>query len=201
MGTIEGAGPPGTPAPWGVCANHNNRELFFRRAGTAEYRPALLARHPNVFANGSWNWAGVAAPCSADNITTNLSAAQLQRWSAEQHAWRGSGGLWLQTYFEWDWANALVRVDKVLPSSRQLTIDPNTSSAHMPVPGNRWLAVNALSELDDTNEYYLDRERALAYFLPPPDADEIVLSGAASIIEASALTNVVMEGLSMQFAR
>ena len=58
-----------------------------------------------------------------------------------------------------------------------------------------------MSCLRAANEYYLDRERALAYFLPPPDADEIVLSGAASIIEASALTNVVMEGLSMQFAR
>ena len=51
------------------------------------------------------------------------------------------------------------------------------------------------------NEYFLDRERALAYFIPPPDADELVLSGAESIIEASALANVVIEGLSMQFAR
>ena len=149
MGTIQGAGPPGSPAPWGVCANHQNRELFFRRAGTVDYRPALLARFPNVLANGSWEWAEVAAPCSAANITANLSSARLQRWSDEQEAWRGSGGLWMQSYFEWDWANALVHVEKVLPSSRQLVIDPNTSAAHTPAPGNRWLAVNALSELDD----------------------------------------------------
>ena len=50
-------------------------------------------------------------------------------------------------------------------------------------------------------EYFLDRERALAYFIPPPNADELVLSGAESIIEASALVNVVIQGLSMQFAR
>ena len=95
MGQLMGAGPPGTAAPWGVCANAQNREVFFRQPDG--YSPVLLARYPNVMANGDWNWSTVAAPCGTSplcqsNITAaNESVARLQRWTEEPE-------LWLQTY-------------------------------------------------------------------------------------------------------
>ena len=94
MGQLMGAGPPGTAAPWGVCANAQNREVFFRQPDG--YAPGLLARYPNVLANGDWNWSTVAAPCGTSslcqsNITAaNESVARLHRWTEEPE-------LWLQT--------------------------------------------------------------------------------------------------------
>jgi hypothetical protein len=199
MGQLMGAGPPGTAAPWGVCANAQNREVFFRQPDG--YSPGLLARYPNVMANGDWNWSIVAAPCGTSplcqsNITAaNESVARLQRWTEEPE-------LWLQTYFEWDWANALVRVMGIEPAARRLMISPHTCAQHTPSPGSRWLAINALSELDAAGEYYLDRNGSKAvYFIPPNGADELVLSDASEIVNATNLSSVVFHGISMQFAR
>lgn len=120
--------------------------------------------------------------------------ARLQRWRAEPE-------LWLQTYFEWDWANALVRVMGTDPAAARLMISPDTCAQHAPSPGSRWLAINALSELDAEGEYYLVRNESKALFIPPSDADELVLSDASEIINATDLRNVVFQGISMMFAR
>ena len=100
MGCIAGAGPPGSAPPWGVCANAQNREIFFGRRETQSYQPGLLARYPNALSDGTWMWETVADPCGTSpvcqtNITAaNLTVARLRRWSHEPD-------LWLQTYFEW----------------------------------------------------------------------------------------------------
>ena len=205
MGHIAGAGPAGSYPPWGVCANSQNRELFFRDRKHKLYTPGILARFPNVMANGTWNWSTVGAPCGTSptcqtNITAGqLSVTRLQRWSKETD-------LWLQTYFEWDWANALVKVISVEPASQQIRISPDTCAQHTPAPGNRWLAINALSELDTVGEYYLLRNESKALFIPPSDADEPVLTDALTIVAGTSnatwpLQDVQFKGVSMQFAR
>ena len=100
MGRIAGAGPPGSAPPWGVCANAQNRELFFGRRETQSYQPGLLARYPNVRSDGTWMWEMVAEPCGTSPVCqTNITAANLT--VARLHRWSHEPDLWLQTYFEW----------------------------------------------------------------------------------------------------
>lgn len=49
----------------------------------------------------------------------------------------------------------------------------------LPLPGNRWYALNLLSELDLEGEYYIDRGEGILYFMPPSDihGSDDVMSG------------------------
>lgn len=70
-------------------------------------------------------------------------------------------------------------------------------------PGRaRWYAFNLLSELDSPGEYYLDRDRGLAYCWPPQEeVAEAVLSSSAGIIRASEVSNVTFRGITMEGCR
>ena len=87
------------------------------------------------------------------------------------------------------------------PEWHRLRISADTCAQHTPTNTSRWLALNALSELDAEGEYYLLRNESKALFIPPRDATEIVLSDAAVIVNATGLQNVHFQGISMQFAR
>eukprot|EP01052_Picozoa_sp_SAG31_P009017 SAG31_NODE_466_length_15291_cov_7.540066_2_plen_232_part_00 len=82
-----------------------------------------------------------------------------------------------------------------------LRISAETCAQHTPTVNSRWLAINALSELDTEGEYYLMRNESTALFIPPYRASDIVLSDAPTIVNGTGLQNVRFEGISMQFAR
>ena len=183
--------------PFGVCNNADNKELFFRNSAAPmePASPGWLARYPNILPNGTWNWSLVEKPFGAMNISTSVDPKRVGMWAYERD-------LWLGGYFEWDWAFFWARVHGITKDNRTLVLDPSTPTGHTPREKNRWLIQNALCELDAVGEYYLDREKGIAYFLPPQDgSDEVVLSNGVGIINATNLSNVSFIGLSFEFAR
>ena len=147
-----------------------------------------LARYPNPWANGTWQWLYLDKPagwspecnnhtrdptpcaaggCCASNasfIAASRDAARVSTWAAEQDPW-------LHGYFQFDWADTIARVASIDPAASRLNVDNSTPTYGAgPIrAGARWLGLNLLSELDDavSGEYYLDRKSGDLYVLPP----------------------------------
>ena len=86
-----------------------------------------------------------------------------------------------------------------------LTIEPNTPPVYGFLPNARFYGVNILSELDASGEYFVDIEKELLYWMPPPggvaSTREVVISVSQALILGSSVANVRFEGLQLLYAR
>jgi hypothetical protein len=84
--------------------------------------------------------------------------------------WVGESDLLLYGYWFWDWADSYERVASIDPEKRLIALaEPwHTYGYSINAP---FYAVNALSELDQPGEYYLDRGRLRLLFYPPVKLD------------------------------
>jgi hypothetical protein len=153
--------------------------------------PLTLARYPNQGFRG------------IHEISENLREAKLDtdralRWTAENDPW-------IMAYWFYDWSEQFEPIVAIDPGSGVVSRSPEIDPRYGVSPGKaRWYAFNLLSELDRPGEYYLDRERGLAYCWPPQEevaSTEAVLSTSTGIIRASGVSNVTFQGITMEACR
>eukprot|EP00730_Choanoeca_flexa_P000772 TRINITY_DN10329_c0_g1_i3.p1 TRINITY_DN10329_c0_g1~~TRINITY_DN10329_c0_g1_i3.p1 ORF type:complete len:562 (+),score=121.97 TRINITY_DN10329_c0_g1_i3:178-1863(+) len=114
-----------------------------------------LARYPNIAPNGTWLWSHAANATNSSGFITD-GTAPLSQWTKE-------ADLWLHGYWTYDWSDEYVQVTKVNPDTNYISLGQGATTAK---PGGRFIAINALSELDAPGEYYIDREQGVLYFYP-----------------------------------
>jgi hypothetical protein len=111
--------------------------------------------------------------------------------------WAREPDLWLFGYWFFGWADSYEKVASINMASREITLAPPFSTYGFRA-GVPFHALNALCELDEPGEWYLDRERKLVLLFPPPNAGEsrIELSTAPFLfLELNNVSNVRIEGL------
>ena len=82
--------------------------------------------------------------------------------------WVGEPDLLLYGYWFWDWADSYERVASLDPQKRLVTLAEPWHTYGYSI-GAPFCAVNALCELDEPGEYYLDRKGLRLLFYPPTD--------------------------------
>ena len=82
--------------------------------------------------------------------------------------WAGEPDLWLYGYWFWDWADSYERVVSIDPEQRLITLAQPWHNYGFSA-GAPFYAVNALSELDAPEEWYMDRTRGRILFYAPTD--------------------------------
>ena len=182
FGELRTGGADGPPVATDVA------ELFFGG------KPMHLARWPDVYPNGSTQWAytgtGVPAKCTTDCTGFEVrngsegrgpqgplapSSLQLQRWNQEAL----SNYPYLHGYWQWDWRDTYTPLQGTsLPAATDAGVlrvaDPSLlSKANL---GARYYAVNLQAELTAPGEYYIERSNrtrasqasyGMLYFCPP----------------------------------
>ncbi|MEA3192952.1 MAG: hypothetical protein QOD26_1285 [Betaproteobacteria bacterium] len=170
-------------------------EVFF------DDRPLPLARWPNEgFATDLLTTGG--APFEklgykGDRLGVFTYAGERpERWLREKD-------LWLHGYWFWDWEDIYQRVASLDPRKKLIYLQP-------PVywngfrDGARYFVLNALSELDQPGEWYLDREERMLYLWPPQPlaGARITLSMLRDpVIAITNASRVVMSGLTIEGGR
>ena len=121
---------------------------------------------------------------------TVAEPARLARWAAEPE-------LWLYGYWFWDWADSYEKVAQVDVAAGALTLAPplHTYGFRARQP---FRAVNALCELDQPGEWYLDAARRLLVLYPPSDPAQAVVELSlfrGPLAKFEQLADVTLSGL------
>ena len=187
----------------GTCSD-SATELF--AGGAAQ----VLARYPNIAADGTWQWIEVSKVENAETqfAINGSDAARALTWP---NASTPGGSAWLHGYWSFDWADSYVQMEDAASDgagSTIISVMSDTPPVYGFLPNARFYATNILSELDASGEYFVDAAAARLYWMPPPGgvaaAGEVVLSVAESLVSmapGAALANVNFQGLSFLYAR
>jgi hypothetical protein len=116
-----------------------------------------------------------------------------------------------RTFAVWsfDWADSYCEIQSIVADGQGgavITVEPNSPPVYGFLPRARFYGVNILSELDAVGEYYIDTDKEVIYWMPPPGgvsaADEVVLSVAHALINSTGpVANVAFSGLTALYAR
>jgi parallel beta-helix repeat protein len=158
-----------TPAPL---------ELFYRG------EPQTLARWP------SQGFATIASlPGGEKGTSFTVAGAPLEALKAEPEL-RAMG------YWARDWADTTLSVESVDPSSGTVTLAGPAPMFGMKT-GQRMVFENALSQLDQPGEWYLDRASMTVYFWPPaPLRDgDVEASVSNQLLVATSASNLTIHDL------
>jgi hypothetical protein len=123
-------------------------------------RPMPLARWPNR----GWAYT-TGAPAGADGGVFSYQGDRPRRWASVPD-------LWVHGYWTQDWADSYERVVSVDPDRQYISTAP-PHGVYGYAAGKRWRALNALEELDEPGEWYLDRTAGILYFWPPEPVDKL----------------------------
>ena len=126
-------------------------------------QPMRLARWPNR----GWAYQAENTPAkSKDRL--GYDTARPERWTKAPDAW-------IHGYWMYDWADTYERIASIDTAARMIvTAPPHGIYGHR--PGQRWMALNVLEELDEPGEWYLDRTAGVLYFWPAQAGAETVVS-------------------------
>ncbi len=116
--------------------------------------------------------------------------------------WVDEPDLWLHGYWFWDWADQRQRVTEI--DTEAATIELEEPYHHYGYREGQWYyAYNALSELDEPGEWYIDREAGVLYLWPPAGLDEaeVTVSAIDDLITISDASWVSFEGVAFEAAR
>jgi hypothetical protein len=165
---------PVTPAPL---------ELFYLG------QPMTVARWPNSgFATIS------TLPGGPGGLSFTVTGGNPAAWQAEPNL-RAMG------YWARDWADTTLPVQSV-SGSGQITLAAPAPEMGLAV-GQRVLIENALSELDQAGEYYVDQTNKLVYFWPPAALNDgdVEVSVVNTLFTASTAPNLTITNLTLTTAR
>ena len=139
---------------------HPAHELFFNG------RPMQLARGPN---EGFLRIKDVVVNDGTKGYDRKGSKVGQFFYDGDRLAkWAAEPDLLLYGYWFWDWADSYERVENIDPQTRQITLAKPWHHYGFSI-GAPFYAVNALSELDQPGEWYLDRRRGRILFYAPSD--------------------------------
>ena len=128
-------------------------------------------------------------------------------YESDRHArWTAAPDVWLFGYFKYRWADATIRVTRIDPAAKTLTMaQPYSYSGGMDTrQGIIYYAFNLLEEIDRPGEWYLDRKAGVLYLWPPHDlAKAVVEIGILSVpmIEARGVSHIRFDGLVFDLSR
>jgi hypothetical protein len=106
--------------------------------------------------------------------------------------------MWVHGYWSYDWADSYTKVIKVDTTKYILSTDPNTPPVYGYKKNARYYVVNAISELDSVNEYYLDRFTGILYFIPPTlssPTQSAIISISQNVLSLSQVEYMAWEGM------
>jgi hypothetical protein len=152
-------------------------------------QPMTLARWPNATASDA-GWAGFSKaidtglpqPHAADPALHEHHPGSFLFEDPRPARWNLAEGVWLHGYWTHDWSDEVIRIASYDTEEKIITLAaPHSYGINAGTWGaktRRFFAMNALEELDNPGEWYLDRSRKLLYFYPEGDliAAEIVLA-------------------------
>ena len=116
--------------------------------------------------------------------------------------WKGESDIRLLGYWFWDWADAYEKVASIDTDKRVIsTVPPYHGYGYR--KGQRYYALNLLSELDSPGEWYLDRGTGVLYFWPPAaiDSAKSFVSVIERVITLRDVSFVTIRGLNIEFCR
>ncbi len=163
-----------TPAPL---------ELFFRG------QPMTLARWPNT------GFATIASlPGGPGGLSFTVAGGHTAAWQTEPD-------LQAMGYWARDWADTTLAVQSV-DDSGNITLAAPAPEYGLAV-GQRFFIQNALSELDQPGEYYVDRAAARVYIWPPAAMayGDVTASVVDSLLVVNNALNLTISNLTFDTAR
>ncbi len=116
--------------------------------------------------------------------------------------WIGEKDLWVHGYWFHDWADQRHRVQRIDRDDR--TIEVEEPYHHYGYRKGQWYyAYNALAELDEPGEWYLDREDGVLYLWPPRKLARtpVTVSVLDELVSAPDTAWLTFEGLTFEAAR
>jgi len=165
----------------------SDMELFY------DGKPMTVARWPN----GEWakveQMLGEPKMNEASRRTTWDSGAfsapimcfsrpdRLARW-AEEPALKAYG------YWCWDWASQRLDVASVDPDKGIIQLKNPESHTYGFKNGQRFYIYNALCELDEPGEWYVDRSKGILYFIPPETDSSSSAKAVVSVVSKPLLS-------------
>jgi len=177
----------GSPAGRGL-------ELFYNG------EPMTLARWPN---EGFTHIADIVGkPDVRVHGRTGTRTGKFKYEGERPARWVDEPDLWVHGYWFWDWSDQRHKVKRIDPATRTIELQPPYH--HYGYRKGQWYyAFNALCELDQPGEWYLDRQRGLLYFWPPDSKGqgEAIVSVAQSLVTFKDVSFVTIKGLTFEAAR
>jgi hypothetical protein len=170
-------------------------ELFFNDA------PMTLARWPNEGFVQVGKLLG-GKPLTSHGLPGDAvgrftyKGSRPARWAAESDGW-------LHGYWFWDWATGYDKIASIDARARVIATAPPYHGYGYRT-GQRYFALNLLSELDCPGEWYIDRESGVLYFWPPRPLAEgrTCLSVLAEpLIAVKNASHVVLRDLTLECTR
>lgn len=156
-------------------------ELFYRG------KPMTLARWPNT--------GFVQVEGASEKRSFQLKSPNLGKLASEHY-------LMVAGYLSADWAFETQPVESVDPATGTLSIkSPGTKLAIK--NGQRYFIQNALSELDQPGEWYLDRASGILYFWPPAPLSpgDVEVSTSSSLLITKGKNNIHVTGITFEESR
>jgi len=122
--------------------------------------------------------------------------------------WVGEKDAWLYGYWFYNWADSYEKIGALDTQRKTITLAPPVTTygdgTTSFVKGRRYRAVNVLSELNQSGEWYLDRETGLLYFYPPSDPNKARVEVSVfdgPVLDMQGVSHVILEGLTWQNGR
>ncbi len=116
--------------------------------------------------------------------------------------WKDPGNVWAFGYWVWDWAADTVAVSSIDPAAHSVTLVQGP--AYGVQAGHRFYFLNVLEELDAPGEWYLDREKGIAYLYPlsdPAKADVRLSILEAPMVQMDEASHITLQGLTFETSR
>lgn len=168
------------PRGYGQEIKPGSIELFYRG------KPMTLARWPNT------GYARIGG--ARERRSLRLNTPNPGRLAQERE-------LMVAGYLATDWAFESLPVESVEPATGTLWIKPPGTRLEMK-NGQRYFIQNALSELDQPGEWYLDRASGILYFWPPAplSAGDVEVSTVPSLLITKGKSNIHVAGMTFEMA-
>lgn len=171
-------------------------ELFFNG------RPMQLARWPNT---GFLKVGRLMAPETAfEHRHQQGQHAGKFTYDGDRPArWKEESDPWLYGYWFHHWADSYEKVAAIDVEQHVLTLSP-PYHRYGYREGQRYFALNLLSEIDSPGEWHLDRSTGILYFYPPADpatAQVEVSVQEGALVKADRVSHVRFRGLTWELGR
>ncbi len=177
---------------YGKQARHGIGYFNVPTALEVSYRNQLmtLARWPNQ------GFAKIATTPDGENgFTFTVQGANLASWKDEPE-------LLATGYWSKNWADATIPVKSIDIANGRITLTPPNPPYGIKV-GQRVFIQNALAELDQPGEWYLDKAHGLLYFWPPASLqkNDVEVSMLEKLLVINNASYIRISGITFQSAR